>query len=186
MGIPAFQWRTYKGAGALGSNKEEERLSQPTPAIAPTFHYHGAYSSTLRGVKLLSLSTCLLSLTLGPIVTFLTAPGLSVVAKGTIASLMMLLSASTTVGLHWFTSPYVHKLEWKNGEEEVKVEVLSWTTRLVEKRFNLIDVEYANTSRPLVSFAVKGSFYYIDKDTFMDAKLLEKLSPQEPKEGSLW
>ncbi|XP_020081042.1 uncharacterized protein LOC109705027 isoform X2 [Ananas comosus] len=44
--------------------------------------YRGPISSTIKKVKLLSLSTCCLSVSLGPVITFMTSPGMNVILKG--------------------------------------------------------------------------------------------------------
>lgn len=179
-----FPIRSYSGEDR-GKILTFEPLSTPSPPLPPPppplppVVYVGPFSSTLRAVKLLSLSTCLLSLTVGPLMTFFSIePGVNVFIKGTIASLMVLFSASTTVGLHWFTSPYIHKLVWIPGSKEVEVKMLSWMATNLQKTFKLSEVRHAETLRPLVTFEAEGSFYFVDKDHFPDTELLEKLSPK--------
>nr|GEW16994.1 putative TMEM70 family [Tanacetum cinerariifolium] len=92
--------------------------------------YYGPISNTIKKVKLLSLSTCCLSVSLGPVITFMTSPDMNVIIKGAVASSVIFLSASTTLALHWFVSPYIHKL------------------RLPE------------TNRPFVTFKANGEFYF--------------------------
>ena len=175
------QVRSYKG-GRHRNGTEEARITASVPThsqrrLPSPVVYEGAYSPALRSVKLLSLGTCVLSLTLGPVITFFTLPGVNIVAKGALASLMMLMSSGTTMGLHWFTSPYVHKLTWQKEADEVEVQLLTWMATSVTTRFKLTDVKHAETQRPLVTFEAGGRYYYVDKDTFPDAKLLAKLSP---------
>eukprot|EP00271_Cylindrocystis_brebissonii_P004220 TRINITY_DN15843_c0_g1_i1.p1 TRINITY_DN15843_c0_g1~~TRINITY_DN15843_c0_g1_i1.p1 ORF type:complete len:437 (+),score=34.65 TRINITY_DN15843_c0_g1_i1:261-1571(+) len=173
----------YDGVNKSSSSRNQpggpESADSSLPPLPPVL-YSGAYSSTLRSVKLLSVTTCLLSMSLGPFVTFFTAPlGMSVIAKGTLASLMVILSASTTAGLHWFTSPYVHKLTWTPGERHVDVEILSWMATPIQREVRFADVQVAETARPLVTFEAEKNFYYIDKDAFPNAELLKKLNPEE-------
>ncbi|WOH02502.1 hypothetical protein DCAR_0521891 [Daucus carota subsp. sativus] len=59
--------------------------------------YQGPISTTIKKVKLLSLSTCCLSVSLGP--------------------------CFTTAALHWFVSPYIHKLRWLPGSDTFDVEI---------------------------------------------------------------
>ncbi|KAL0382661.1 UNVERIFIED_CONTAM: hypothetical protein Scaly_0553400 [Sesamum calycinum] len=63
--------------------------------------YYGPISNTIKKVKLLSLSTCCLSVSLGPVITFMTSPDMNVILKGAVASSVIFLSASTTAALHW-------------------------------------------------------------------------------------
>ncbi|KAJ8543639.1 hypothetical protein K7X08_006162 [Anisodus acutangulus] len=63
----------------------------------PILHY--------KKVKLLSLSTCCLSVSLGPVIIFMTSPYMNVILKGAVAFCVIFISATTTVVLHWFVSP---------------------------------------------------------------------------------
>lgn len=168
--------RTYQGASARVHPSPPS--PPPDPRRPPVVTYHGAFSSTLRSVKVLSISTCVLSLTLGPVVTFYTLPAVNVFAKASMAALMMLLSASTTAGLHWFSSPYVHKLEWRRGSSEADAELLSWLGTKVRRKISLAAVRPADTQRPLVSFAANGQYYYIEEEALEDTELLERLTPK--------
>ncbi|CAM6129006.1 unnamed protein product [Calypogeia fissa] len=143
-----------------------------------TVVYEGAFSDTLRRVKLLSLTTCCLSIAGGPIITFFTSPDLPVILKGALASTMVCLSASTTGALHWFAGPYVHKLTWNPGDKEVEVEVLSWFATRIKKKFKLSDIRTPYTNRPLVTFSANNEYYFIDKDNFPNQELLDKLLPE--------
>ncbi|KAI8008922.1 hypothetical protein LOK49_LG07G01126 [Camellia lanceoleosa] len=77
--------------------------------------YYGPISSTIKKLKLLSLPNCWLSVSLGPLITFMTTQDMNVILKGAVAFSVVFLSAPTTAALHWFVSPYVHKLRWKPG-----------------------------------------------------------------------
>lgn len=107
--------------------------------------------------------------------TFFTSPELSVIAKGGLASLVVLLSASTTGALHWFASPYVRKLTWTPGTDQMQIEVLSWMATPLQRTVNISDVRTPETQRPAVTFEANGNLYYVDKDTFPHAELLKKL-----------
>ncbi|KAK1396372.1 hypothetical protein POM88_006235 [Heracleum sosnowskyi] len=76
--------------------------------------YYGPISSTIKKVKLLSLSTCCLSVSLGPVITFMTSQDMNVILKGAVASSVVFLSASTTA------------LRWQPGSDTFDVEMLSW------------------------------------------------------------
>lgn len=155
---------------AVGSKKEEKGAGVV---------YYGPISSTIKKVKLLSLSTCCLSISLGPVITYMTSPDMSMILKGAVASTVVILSASTTAALHWFVSPYVHKLKWQPGSDTFEVEMLSWLARHVPRTIRFADIEPPNTNRPFVTFKAKGSYYFIDTDHCHNKDLLEKLIPQK-------
>ncbi|XP_009141521.1 uncharacterized protein LOC103865483 isoform X1 [Brassica rapa] len=143
--------------------------------------YYGPISSTIKKVKLLSLSTCCLSVSLGPVITFMTSPGLNVIMKGAVASTVIFLSASTTAALHWFVSPYVHKLRWQPGSDTFEVEMMTWLATFAPKMLKFSDIRYPDTQRPFVSFKAEGEYYFVDAERCTNKALLARLTP--PKDA---
>ncbi|KAH7840794.1 hypothetical protein Vadar_021743 [Vaccinium darrowii] len=141
--------------------------------------YYGPISSTIKNVKLLSLSTCCLSVSLGPVITFMTSPGMNVILKGAVASTVILLSASTTAALHWFVSPYIHKLRWQPGSDSFDVEMLSWRATYVPRTIKFSDIRLPETNRPFVTFKANGKFYFVDEEHCHNKALLARLTPQK-------
>ncbi|KAL5569266.1 hypothetical protein UlMin_025841 [Ulmus minor] len=146
--------------------------------------YHGPISSTIKKVKLLSLSTCCLSVSLGPVITFMTSPDMNVILKGAVASSVIFFSASTTAILHWFVSPYIHKLRWKPGSDEFEVEMLSWLATSIPKTIKFADIRLPETNRPFVTFKANGKFYFVDADHCHNKALLARLTPQKASHES--
>ncbi|KAJ8540244.1 hypothetical protein K7X08_030163 [Anisodus acutangulus] len=146
--------------------------------------YYGPISSTIKKVKLLSLSTCCLSVSLGPVVTFMTSTDSNVILKGAVASTVIFFSASTTAVLHWFVSPYIHKLRWKPGSDSFEVEMMSWLATYLPKTIKFADIKPPETNRPFVMFKANGNFYFVDADHCHNKALLAKLTPQKPTHES--
>lgn len=142
--------------------------------------YYGPISDTIRKVKLLSLSTCCLSVSLGPVITFLTSPELNVIVKGAVGATVIFISATTTATLHWFASPYVHKLKWKPGSDSFEVEVLSWLATYLPRTIQFSDIKFPDTNRPYVTFKANGNYYFIDTERFQNKALLARLTPKQP------
>ncbi|XP_068635390.1 uncharacterized protein [Aristolochia californica] len=141
--------------------------------------YQGPISSTIKKVKLLSLSTCCLSISLGPVITFMTAPEMNVILKGAIASSVIFMSATSTGILHWFANPYIHKLKWQPGSDVFEVQMMSWLASYIPRTLRFADVRLAQTNRPFVTFAANGNYYFIDKDHCHNKALLAKLTPRQ-------
>ncbi|KAK6144779.1 hypothetical protein DH2020_021599 [Rehmannia glutinosa] len=139
--------------------------------------YYGPISNTIKKVKLLSLSTCCLSVSLGPVITFMTSPDMNVILKGAVASTVIFLSASTTAALHWFVSPYVHKLRWQPGSDSFEVEMLSWLATYLPRTIKFADIRPPETNRPFVSFKANDNFYFVDAEHCHNKALLAKLTP---------
>ncbi|TKY46300.1 Transmembrane protein 70-like [Spatholobus suberectus] len=141
--------------------------------------YHGPISNTVKKVKLLSLSTCCLSVSLGPVITFMTSPDMNVILKGAVASSVIFLSASTTAALHWFVSPYIHKLRWQPGSDSFEVEMMSWLATYIPKTIKFSDIRPPETNRPFVTFKADGNFYFVDTEHCHNKALLARLTPQK-------
>ncbi|PWA78113.1 hypothetical protein CTI12_AA215720 [Artemisia annua] len=139
--------------------------------------YYGPISSTIKKVKLLSLSTCCLSVSLGPVITFMTSPDMNVIIKGAVASSVIFLSASTTLALHWFVSPYIHKLRWQPGSDTFEVDMMTWLATFVPKTIKFSDIRLPETNRPFVTFKANGEFYFVDADHCHNKALLARLTP---------
>ncbi|KAJ7975096.1 Transmembrane 70, mitochondrial [Quillaja saponaria] len=141
--------------------------------------YYGPISSTIKKVKLLSLSTCCLSVSLGPVITFMTSPDMNVILKGAVASTVIFLSATTTGALHWFVSPYIHKLRWQPGSDSFEVEMLSWLATHIPRTIKFADIRPPETNRPFVTFKANGNFYFVDTEHCHNKALLARLTPQK-------
>uniref|UniRef100_A0A0A9D984 Uncharacterized protein n=1 Tax=Arundo donax TaxID=35708 RepID=A0A0A9D984_ARUDO len=141
--------------------------------------YEGPISSTIKKVKLLSLSTCCLSVSLGPVITFMTSPQMNVILKGAVASTVIFLSATTTAALHWFVSPYIHKLRWRPGSDSFEAEVMTWLATPLKRTIKFADVRPPETNRPFVTFRAEGNFYFVDAEHFSNKALLARLTPQK-------
>lgn len=146
--------------------------------------YYGPISSTIKKVKLLSLSTCCLSVSLGPVITFMTSPDMNVILKGAVASTVIFLSATTTAALHWFVSPYIHKLKWKPGSDSFEVEMLSWLATHIPRTIKFADIRPPETNRPFVTFKANGNFYFVDTEHCHNKALLARLTPQKAPQES--
>ncbi|PIA25562.1 hypothetical protein AQUCO_11100020v1, partial [Aquilegia coerulea] len=145
--------------------------------------YQGPISSTIKKVKLLSLSTCCLSVSLGPVITFMTAAEMNVILKGAVASSVIFLSASTTAALHWFVSPYIHKLRWQPGSDSFEVQMMTWLGTFAPKTIKFSDIRRAETNRPYVTFMANNAFYFVDEQHCNKA-LMARLTPKEPTHES--
>jgi hypothetical protein len=158
-------------ASSLIFQRHASNSSQPPPepVILSTkpIVYVGSMSHTLKKVKLLSITSCALSMLGAPVITFWTAPTLPLAVKTAVSIAMVLFGAGTTGLLHWFSSPYVHKLLWTPGSSEMEVHTLTWLATTSKHTIRLDSVGPAETQRPLVTFAADGKFYYVDGANFV-------------------
>ncbi|CAH8264856.1 unnamed protein product [Arabidopsis lyrata] len=184
--VPSLNQRSWASFGAKTREDDDEHKISIGPQEKKEENdggvvYYGPISSTIKKVKLLSLSTCCLSVSLGPVITFMTSPGLNVIMKGAVASTVIFLSASTTAALHWFVTPYVHKLRWQPGSDTFEVEMMTWLATFTPKTLKFSDIRYPDTQRPYVSFKADGNYYFVDADHCPNKALLARLTP--PKDA---
>ncbi|XP_002981974.2 transmembrane protein 70, mitochondrial [Selaginella moellendorffii] len=176
--LARLEHQRWASQPALREDLKQGKVAAPAPASKPEVVYEGAMAGTLRRVKILSFTSFVFSSLGAPVLAFHTYPEVSVVAKSSIASMMMMLSALTTAGLHWYAGPYVRKLSWKPGSKEVAIETLDVLARRVERKIQLSDVHPPDTNKPLVTFFARGNHYYIEEDRFPSPELLKKLVPR--------
>ncbi|VVB02241.1 unnamed protein product [Arabis nemorensis] len=183
---PSLNQRSWASSGAKTRDDDDDHKISIGPQEKKEENgggvvYYGPISATIKKVKLLSLSTCCLSVSLGPVITFMTSPGLNVIMKGAVASTVIFLSASTTAALHWFVSPYVHKLRWQPGSDTFEVEMMTWLATFTPKTLKFSDIRYPDTQRPFVSFKAEGNYYFVDAEHCPNKALLARLTP--PKDA---
>lgn len=146
---------------------------------SPVFTYHAPLSRTLLRLKRVSLFTCFGGVLSGPIIVALDT-STAMASKLGIGAIMALFGVFTTSLLHWFTSPYVHELQYDRVTEQFKTERLSFFTRPIHNTFPLSAVKYADSLRPQTTFSVEGELYYLDKDNFGDDELFKQLEKPDP------
>jgi len=174
---------TDSSGGKISIGPKSKQIKEEDNNNDAELVYQGPISSTIKKVKLLSLSTCCLSISLGPVITFMTSPDMNVILKGGVAATVIFLSATTTGALHWFVSPYIHKLRWRQGSDSFEAEIMSWLATPLKKTIKFADIRPAETNRPYVTFRADGSFYFVDADHFQNKALLERLTPKHPHES---
>lgn len=123
-------------------------------------------------------------MSLGPVITFMTSPDMNVILKGAVASSVIFLSATTTAVLHWFVSPYIHKLKWQPGSDTFDVEMLSWLASHIPKTIKFSDIKVPDTNRPYVTFKANGNYYFVDAEHCHNKALLARLTPQKSSQES--
>ena len=154
----------------------------PSPPSTP-YVYEAPFSTAVRKVKRLSLFSCACALGAGPIILGLDA-GSTVTAKASIAGTLASFGVFTTGLLHWFTSPYVHKLVYDPNTQSIDVTVLDVLGRSRSRHLGIHALREPDTMHPLSSFqsTLDGSVYYVDKEYFKDKKLLEAIIPSEQQQ----
>jgi hypothetical protein len=127
---------------------------------------------------MLSLFSCACAAGAAPVILALDT-SMALTAKLSIAGTLGGFGVFTTGLLHWFASPYVHRLVYNPGEDSAVVTTLSLFARPRTRRFGLGEVRAPDTVHPLSTFALSdGRYYYLDMDNFPDKELLSRLAPE--------
>jgi hypothetical protein len=159
---------------------------------AALFTYTGPFSSAVTKVKKLSLFSCFVTLSSVPVMMYLDpallvegATATSMTARMSVAGTLGAFGIATTGMLHYFVYPYVHKMtlfDAGNGEKAVSIETMDVLARRRVADVQLRDIEGGapGTLHPLSTFKDRcsGRIYFIDKDHFYNAELLDVLDPQ--------
>jgi hypothetical protein len=128
---------------------------------------------------MLSLFSCFCAAGAAPVILALDA-STTLTAKLSIAGTLGGFGLFTTGLLHWFASPYVHRLAYRAQDDSVEVTTLSLFANPKRRRFAVADAAPPATVHPLSTFAIPGGkYYYVDLDHFENKELAARLA-QEP------
>ena len=117
---------------------------------APHPPLQGLFAANHKRLKLASLVNTAVSLAACPAIVLLSdAPPL---ARAAVAVGVVGFGLGTTLGLHWFTSPYVHVLARRG--DVLRARTLTLLGRPRWSEFSLEEVRHPDSLRPLASFKV--------------------------------
>ena len=167
---------------ATESNEELEKVKSPNSSAEKPdalYEYEAPFWKPLKRVKLLSVSSLVATFTSVPVMLLMqSGTGFS----GRIGAVMTVgfFSLFTTSMLHWFSSPYVCFLRHRKGSDQVEVETCSLLAQKKIRTFKLDQMELPDGSlRPLVTFEVEGTPFYIDEKHFSYQDVLDHIPVAE-------
>lgn len=159
-------------------SKHDVHMPKGAVPRSESFVYTGPFSAAVRKVKKLSIFSCACAVASGPVMLALEGP---TTATLTLGSTLAGFGIFTTGLMHWFTSPYTHRLEYDPKTDLVRVEGLNFFARPIHFEFHLGDVKPADSVHPLTSFKVPYengyAMLYVDESNFGDKELLARLVP---------
>jgi hypothetical protein len=191
------QWR---GAASASVSSDAQPVAsaakaEQDPASDKEVVYRGALGPSLRRLKLVSLANTAVALAASPALSWLSnnAPEGTTAAAyaraATVAATAAGFGVLTTLGLHWFTKPYVHEIvRVREGGEDggleeqhlYRLRSLSPLGRPVWRPLDASAVRAADVARPLATFCdAEGRVYYVDAAGFAEGEdaLREALMP---------
>ncbi len=153
--------------------------------------YTGAFSKTVKRVKMLSLGSLGATVFGCPLLIELSSgASLDMSSKIVLAGSMSSIGLFTTVMLQWFVNPYVRRL-WVDSETKTKVtaEKTSLLLQTYYAKFELKDMGVCESSHPLVTWEANGEKFYVEPASTSEEtyKLLElqRFEPDTSKDAPM-
>ncbi|KJE94050.1 hypothetical protein CAOG_004747 [Capsaspora owczarzaki ATCC 30864] len=144
--------------------------------------YKSPFDTTIRRLKLLSLTSCIGGLIGAPVLLLLTssADALPTTARIAVAVLAAAMGSSTTALLHWVTKPYVRDLvRDEHNPDRLHATTFTFTGGDAKSSFLISSMRKAANSRAFVSFHADGRDYFVHKELVQDEQLLQILQKIE-------
>ncbi|QRV98114.1 transmembrane protein [Ceratobasidium sp. AG-Ba] len=121
-----------------------------------TVFYTGPLSTTFRNLKIFSLSSLTLAVTLTPFIFIIEAP-LSLSARIALAATALGTSASSTALIGWCGKPYV--ISMRRVPDSNAVELITTNTLLRERCTTVFDPQFLQpTPRPFATWEIPNTF----------------------------
>lgn len=176
--VPDSVSRSLCTTGASDSTSKETDATTTESYPDYDVSYTGSFCTPHKRLKQASLLNTFAACVASPLVLlyaemgFLGRVGLAVTLTG--------FGILTTGALHWFTKPYVHELNYDGKTKEIEIKSIDLLSRLRSHKFHISDVTFPTSLNPVVTFMAKGKPYFIEKNIFPDAELLDYLTPEDP------
>ncbi|KAH9834075.1 uncharacterized protein C8Q71DRAFT_770942 [Rhodofomes roseus] len=136
----------------------ESSLNVSTDKTAEDSVYHGPLTNTFRRLKLFSLSSLALTVSLAPFIFVIeTTSNLPLSGRFALAGVAIATSGVSTGLVAWAGRPYVTKLRWLEGGRGIEMTTL--TVRLRERVTKVYDTAFlVPATRPLATFELAEAF----------------------------
>lgn len=171
----------------------EDKKDKGTAAAAPSSSlwvklYEAPLAGSVRRLKLVSITSCSLTLIYLPLSFFISESNLNVPSKLALSVTVCSFGLITTAALHWATKGYVRsisvsaedeaKISDKNNENvAITVETVGIYGQLKKSTFPQSAVKYPNEPMAFQSFSVGSIPYFVHNDIVLKNPKLVALFP---------
>ena len=123
--------------------------------------YDGLFGSLIRRVKIISVSSCGLTMLSMPMLALFGDESVPLGARCAVAGVVMFFGAGTTATVHWMCHPYITQM-WRNTQDHYTAESINMFGRRKYTNFVANDVVMAD-SRPFSTFKLEpyNKNYYV-------------------------
>jgi hypothetical protein len=182
-------------SSSSSSGKKEEESDNKSQIVVDDKYgeniYTGAFSETVKRVKMLSVGSLAATVFGCPLLIELSAgASLDASSKIVLAGSMSSIGAFTTIMLQWFVNPYVRRL-WVDSETKTKVtaEKTSLLLQTYYAKFDLKDMKVCDSSHPLVTWEANGEKFYVEPASTSEETYallhLERFEPDTSKDAPM-
>ena len=126
--------------------------------------YEGSFGALIRRVKLVSVTSCSLTLLTMPLLAIFGDQSVAMETRIAIAGVVSLFGAGTTGTVNWICKPYIVRM-WRNTQDHYTAETVNILAKRKMTNFVAADVTQGD-NRPFSSFKLGslGMNYYVHKD----------------------
>ncbi|XP_011409908.1 PREDICTED: uncharacterized protein C1834.10c-like [Amphimedon queenslandica] len=147
-----------------------------TPQSSPTPVYVGPLSKPIRLLKIFSMTTAALTVSLSPVLVYFGNPATPLVARVAMSTIVLMAGVSTTLLLHWFVKSYITRMYYDRGSGQVRAFTFDMIGREKESIFHVSETAPPTKATSLSTFQAKDRVYYLHANIFDDIDLLLKLA----------
>ena len=136
--------------------------------------YVAPFSRAVRVLKLVSITTFLLTITSAPLIVMMGNEAAPLAGRIAMSSVVTLFGCMTTILLTWFTKCYIATMYFNKSSEQVLVECYNIFAQKRQFQFHISDCK-PPSNYTMSSFNAKGRNYFLHMEVFEDRELLTKL-----------
>lgn len=151
------------------------RFRSLTTPHSSTLVYTGPLAKTVQLLKLVSVTTAMLTISFSPILVFLGNTNTLLAGRIGLSTLVMTVGVSTTMILHWFMKSYVAKLYYDQVTNNVCVETFNIIGRTSLTQFHISEARPPDRVSAFSTFQGGGRSFFLHTDIFEDVNLLNLL-----------
>ena len=137
--------------------------------------YRGPLSTSIRLLKIFSMTSSITVLVGSPVLIFLGNPGIPIISRIAISSIVCTFGVLTTFMLWWFTRSYVSRMWYSKKDEKIVVNTFSLFARTIQHEFLLKDAGPPANISSFATFKAQDKHYFLHTEVFEDKQLLSSI-----------
>lgn len=136
--------------------------------------YIAPFSSAVRVLKVVSITTFFLTITSSPLIVLMGSEAAPLAGRIAMSSVVTLFGCTTTFLLTWFTKCYITKMYFDKTSGQIVVESYNIFAQKRQSQFHVSECK-PPSNYTMSSFNAKGKNFFLHMEVFEDRELLTKL-----------